>query len=798
MNLPRAVGRAVDWTRLAAAALLFLAPAYSSGQDSVSDIPSFRTGCQALADGRYSSAADSFLESWRVLLESEAGEAEKDLVAARLLESLVRDRRIAEASTWIDQYSPAQPSRATLTWTARAFQESGRYADAAAAYEELASRQAPVSRSTTIDRVTCLTLSGNEEAALALLLGSALTPETTTERLRFAQIAARAEDFDAALRFLGPPTAPDPGAPLRHDTLLAVVSLRHWLTDRSVSETATAEEDFFAEVVALIASSRSSLEAHRSFLLLEEITGGAPPTKLLDRIESIVAEETHPASEVSAFFLPLLRAGHGGAEPVLEEFLASGLADPLAEEARLRLDPEGVEPDPPGRALSEFPGGKDRIRFEKASIAYRNGNLDEALRGFDELAKTASGDSRERALANSAIAAIQTGEDAIFEERFRSLEREFPESETTSRLRFLAGLRLAERGAPEAVVLLEEFVQQNTGTSAETEAKLALAELHLNQVPARPQEAEEILAELRSAPLTLAQNERLDYDTVWLESISGDSTGLISTGEAFLRDWPNSPYFADIALLVARQHVRANRPDEARELYDEVTAKFADSAQAEQARFFAAKTSPLGPDSIERFEAIARSEGEFAAAARHELALQLLALDRHEESRSTLSALVESEPKSSSLRSIAMADLAFTYYAEALAKGKDGALLETASDKFAMLARDASLPETIRYEAAVRRGRCLEALEKPEVALEIYESLVLGTGGSDFAASGEDPKTTEWIYRAGFAGVEILRGQKEWKRAVALADSLSRRKHPRAMEAARLSERMRLEHWIWE
>ena len=76
--------------RVSLTAAVFIAAANAHCQDSLADLDSFRDGCQALADERFDTAFERFSESWEILKRNETGDAEENLVAARLLESLVR------------------------------------------------------------------------------------------------------------------------------------------------------------------------------------------------------------------------------------------------------------------------------------------------------------------------------------------------------------------------------------------------------------------------------------------------------------------------------------------------------------------------------------------------------------------------------------------------------------------------------------------------------------------------------------------------------------------------------------
>jgi hypothetical protein len=99
----------------------------------------------------------------------------------------------------------------------------------------------------------------------------------------------------------------------------------------------------------------------------------------------------------------------------------------------------------------------------------------------------------------------------------------------------------------------------------------------------------------------------------------------------------------------------------------------------------------------------------------------------------------------------------------------------------------------------VRRGKCLEALGRNSIALEIYRSIVDERKSDPTVLEGDLPlQETEWVFRAGFAAIDILTAEKNWAAAISVADALSDKNGPRAIEATRFAERLRLKHWVWD
>ena len=238
----------------------------------------------------------------------------------------------------------------------------------------------------------------------------------------------------------------------------------------------------------------------------------------------------------------------------------------------------------------------------------------------------------------------------------------------------------------------------------------------------------------------------------------------------------------------------------AAEAYSQLVAtKFPDSPYTETARFFEAKSSPPNNETIAKWERFIESGANLTAEARHELGLLYLSLDRFSEARGQFNWLIENLEPDSNLRFAAMADLGFISYIEALANDKNPAKLQEAANLFATLSSMSGAPAFWRYSAAVRRGKCLEALGRAPIALQIYRSIV-DESKSDSTNLNDDlpARETDWVFRAGFAAIDILTTEHNWAAAIAVADTLSNKNGPRVIEATRLAERLRLKHWVWD
>ncbi len=789
-------------TGLAAAALVvvFLAmPRGVSAQESLADLPDFREGCQALADERFETAVRHFEACWRTIEASESGSAEENFVAGRLLEALVRGGDTSTAIEWVRDHPLLRPSPATSRWIALAFQREERFDEAAGYYNLYLSAVPRVGNTVAINRAICLARSGKAEAAFELVHG-VVTPATPAETLRMAQISFAAARYTEALDYLAAIKPADSDAPpLRFPLGQLRASIQMRIGDRATA---------FATVYRLIETAPDAADARLAFLLLEQALKDGHPSDLAARLTAWETGPSFPGREAAALFRPLLLPNENDLDETLRE-LAETLTHPdLKEECRLRRAELNARPAArrTGSPVEEMATGSlapdilRRLDFATAREAYRRRAFDETARHFIELADSQVGEERSRNLYNAAVSALRNDDGAAFFAYEEALARNNPRSLFLADLTYLGGLYFAAKGDPLALDRLNAFTRENPDHPANVEAQLALAEIHLNQAPARPQAARRIFEGLRTRPLTLTQSERLDYTSIWVELTDNNTSDLIRRADNFIRDWPSSAYLPEVIMLLASEYYQLKNQSAARDYFALVASRFPESPYAPTARFFEAVSSPPGRETIEKWREIIAGGGAFTSEARHELGLLYLSIDRFADARAEFSWLIENLPPGTPLRFAAMADLGVVPYLEALSRNKDHAKLEEAANIFAALSGNAGAPAFWRFNAAVRRGKCLEALGRNSIALEIYRSIV-DERKSDSTAlpeSGLPLQEIEWVFRAGFAAIDILTAEKNWAGAISVADALSDKNGPRAIEASRLAERLRLEHWVWD
>lgn len=780
MSLGTTRQRSLLWLALS---LALISP--SRAQESLADLVPFREGCQALADERFGTAVTLFHACWDLLEQGETTGPEGNFVAARLLEALVKDGAAAEAVIWFEAQDGFLPTPATSYWIAAALEAEERFAEAAEFYQLHLAATPGAPPSVLLNRAVCLSRSGQREAAFDLV-ASAIQPTTPDETLRLAQIAAAAGRTQEALTFLQNADPTDAAwTPLR----LSLTRLRSALLWQRGDR-----KGAVATVFALLDLANNPEEARQGFLLIETLLEGERPAGLAERLKAWVDSATYPGQETARLFQIVLLGDLAMRETDLSAFAAATTDPALKVEAALRLT------DPPALAAGDLAADlRERLDFSIGSRAYLAGAFAEAARHFTTLAEQSGGEAASRDLFNAALAALRGDDSATFTALEETLARHNPRSGYLADLSYLGGLHFAAKGDPSALDRLTAFVQEHPDHASNIDAQLALAEIHLNQAPARSRAAREIFDVLRTRPLTLAQSERLEYNSVWVELTEGDDTALLQRAGEFVANWPGSRYLGEILMILAAEQVARKNFEAAATSFRRVGDEFPDSPHAETARFFEAKTSPANDETIAKWRQLIEAKGPLANEAAHELALLFLSLDRFNEARAELSALLERLSETAPLRFAIMADLAYASYLEALATGRDAAKLSEAADRFAALSNLDSAPALWRYNAAVRRGKCLEALGKAPVALEIYRSIVEETRTDNAGlATPLAPGETEWVFRAGFAAIEILNAEKNWAASIEIADALAEKSGPRAIEATRLAEKLRLKHWVWD
>ena len=174
-----------------------------------------------------------------------------------------------------------------------------------------------------------------------------------------------------------------------------------------------------------------------------------------------------------------------------------------------------------------------------------------------------------------------------------------------------------------------------------------------------------------------------------------------------------------------------------------------------------------------------------------------LSLDEPDDAIAAFDSILDMEHASPELRIAATCDKGQALYLKATRGKLDTAALKAAIEAFQSVETSEDASRAWRYQAAVRRGRCLEMLGELEEALELYYEVVV-RGAPNAPLASIPVEEFDWYFRAGIAAVNLLEKKEDWEGAVKVAERLGRGGGPRAAEADRIADRLRLRHFIWE
>ncbi len=762
-------------------------------QESLADLPSFRQGCIALEDRRFETATALFEKTWQTLKEGEAGEAEKDFVTSRILRSLVENGSHSEALLWLRENPPVSPSSQTSLRAAQVFQAEELFAEAAESYKKLIAKGITLDPRLALNYAICLARSDEPEAALNIIK-LLPPPDSIEETIRRAQISAGAGQHKAALNLLDQVVVDEKESPeLRLPTLQTrIYSLEHLGRNTEAVEV----------VSRLIQSAKTSEEALIAFLILEQTVTGKSISGLKGKMQQWSEDHNHPAAPTIALFNLLWFSPPDELVSRLQKLKSETEEKPIVAEIELRLAITNTEETLSSVSIESIYNDADlaaRYDFLRTSSFFDEDQFEKAAERFLSAANRLSGQSRSASLHNGAIGLLRAGDWKKFATVQQRLQEIDPISPLNSELEFLQGLNLASRGEPTAYEILSQFVGDNPNHDRFVEAQLAMAEIQLNQAPARPKAARDIFDQLQSRPLTLIQQERLDYLSIWASLMAAESEPRLELTDNFLTNWPNSVYFAEVCMLEASHYYELKRRDLAKERFTQISTQFPNSEYARIARFFAAKSTARSESTIAEWTPIIEEGSELSPYASHELGLLYLSLNRFEDAKAAFEEIISEKNAPESLLYAVQADLGFAWYSEALTNDKHPGQLKKAAELFTTLSSSTQAPALWRYSAAVRRGKCLEALGSEDIALEIYRSIVDETGDSDSLLLPElSIDELDWVFRAGFSAITLLKEREDWAAAIRVADSLAERDGSRSFEATRLARSLRLKHWVWE
>ena len=815
------------------------------------DIPEYQTARTALADHLYGLAAGK-LER---LLNSEANltEAEKDTLRLAAAEANLRDRKPEAALALLDRPSPAG-STAAAFWRGSALAAAGRLNEALDALQPAAADASFVHHAEAVlTRANLLHTLGDSDTALAELTAfseAAASPDTAVRaRIRAAEIEISRGHLESAARLLQA-SAPAPDAPplpataamelklasarlalAKNDARTAASLFRELIETDDKSPIALRQRAIIGEAGAwgqlgekprasktltdFIESNPSSPLLELAFRSLETLELLSEPP-VLAQTETWAADGSTPARQALAvFYRGVAETRAGGldeASEIFARFLREFPNHSLTVPAGMRQLDLLVRAGNNARVLEIIPNLRKRtanagviayLDSLEARTRFKEGDLAGAAARFDQAAAAQpDADAKNAELFNAALVAVAEGDRELADQFARQLAQA-PESGLAADFLLERGLFHAAHSQPDAFEELDEFIRRFPDHERATDAEIALAEMYLNQVPAQPVAAREHLLRARTKALTLAQQEKLEYVAIWTEAAASASDATTEKATRFLDHWPRSPRRASVFMLLGETYFRLQDYPNAVTFFERLAVESPDSPMAEPALFFAAKAASLtlSPENLRRaieiWAQVVQRDGPLAPAARHEQGLLKLSLDEPDDAIAAFDSILSMDSAAPELRIAATCDKGQALYLKATRGAIDPGALEAAIEAFQSVETNKDASRAWRFQATVRRGRCLEVLGRTDEALERYYDVVV-RGAPNAPLASIPVEEFDWYFRAGTAAVKLLEKKEKWEGAVKIAERLAGAGGPRAAEAERIADRLRLRHFIWE
>ncbi len=447
-----------------------------------------------------------------------------------------------------------------------------------------------------------------------------------------------------------------------------------------------------------------------------------------------------------------------------------------------------------------------QVAYSQALAYFDQGDFVNAESAFLEAGEALGTEqSANDAAFNTALTALHAGDDKTFAQ-YQGLLEERGIQDLVGELLLEQGLFLASNSAANSYETLLQFLAKYPGHPRAADARLALAELYLNEIPAKAVSAREQLESAREQELSPGQRESLDYIAVWIEESDGDYSAVIDRALLFLERWPQAGRAPDIRMKLGQAYYREKDYSQAVNAFEQLAATHPESRLTGPALFSAGRAASLSRKAEDRARAIglwsrlAENDSDpLALYARHEQGLFKLKREELDEAIATFDQILSHDPPPPlNLKLAVLADRGQAMFSVATARDDNPDHLASAIESFDAILNETGAPASWRNQAAVRKAKCLERLGRREEALATYTDVVRTDRLTEGTNTEAPVAQVEWFFRAGLGAIHLLQEKEQWSEAIQVADSLANSGSPRAIEAARLADRIRLQHFIWD
>jgi len=450
------------------------------------------------------------------------------------------------------------------------------------------------------------------------------------------------------------------------------------------------------------------------------------------------------------------------------------------------------------RDSAKAPALVGEAAFLSAQAACAAGDSQQAVRLFEEAAKSLTAQAADTASLNAALARLQQGELVAIASREAARM-------TPATLADLA-LEQALAATPPAAAksALAAFVTHYPDHPRLAEARLAAADAALSTSPTDLAMAREQLDALAApqAAIEALPPVRLALTRLRLTDLSDDPQATIAAARAFLESFPTAPAAADAALVLGRNLFQSGDYNPARMTLEKIAATESSPPRAQAAWLLAARAAALIPSPQSREEALLLFDhaitikGPLQPLASMEKARLLIDLDRLADALALLRKWNDVLPKDDPL----LLPVGFLLGEALIAQAeKTPALLTEVLTLYQKLLSHPQVDPATRYRLQYLCGQTLEqlpSLKNPAVkrvaeALEAYYSVLE-------SAAKQAPAEWEWFERCGFRALALCEAAQRWQPAIAIAKKIAAFHGPRAEEAAARARALQLKHMVWE
>ena len=832
IRLPWQLGRAC-----LALALAVIPASWADAGSALEKNGDFRDAMQALHDHLPTVAAEKLK---KCLAAEGLSEDDRVQVAMKLGEAWVRANQPDSAMEVLADPLLRELPEAEF-WNAQALVRNGRFSEAEKAFAALLDRPGfPYRDEVALNRAAILVSLRQPDAALEnleIVFASEHPANATLARMKAAEIEMKRDRLDAAKEILD--RIDEPPASLQRQLLYLQARLQMAGGDPynsgvvfkqlTADPTGLTERVYHSSYLALADALEASGKREEAVRLIRRFINRFPDSSFLalafsrlEKMENFNQPGLDPylarwlqATEEERKALALFYSGIAKKHAVsveeaietLEQFVEIHTGHFLHGRAALTLASYHVELRDKESALRVLEDLRKRTmdKETRALIAHLEGRASftageyaDAARKFLESADLSSR-SKSSSLFNSGIAWIRADDEAGYARTQSLLSELASDDRLDGDLALEKGLFLASRKHNEASDALLQFTKDHPLHPRLAEAYVALAEMHLIELPVpKLKSARKWLDASRQTNLSPRLAERADYVAFWIGIAEGneESDEVLQRGIHFVSAWPRSALVPDVRMKLGELFYRKKDFPNAQTHFEILARDFPRHPHAEPALFFAGKSclrsiNPKAiPQAIDIWEKVVRMGGPLKLAARQQQALAKRRMGLEREAVLLLDSVLEEKPEGDLLFSSLVAK------GEALSVlGRDRPdLLQEAIKVFRSVVDHEGVQPHWRNEALFRIGKCHDQSGDPQTALTAYYDVI-----NNPSAQHGSPEYL-WYYRAGFEAMRLLesRPNPPWDSIIAVADKLAELPGPRAEEARKRADRLRLEHFRWK